>query len=369
MKIVIAPDKYKGFFSAEEASDIMCDIVHRRLPDAEIKICPMADGGEGTAKILAKNMGAIPFTSTTKNAYNEVVSFTYYATDTCAILESAEIIGLQKVKSPLTPLDVSTYSLGKIFAHLTKEYQQTILCIGGTSTVDCGVGFLQAMGTVCKYQGHIIDEIFTPRNYLHFDEFILPDTPNYTTNSHIALCDVQNDILRPDGQDMTLFAPQKGLKPSEMPFLRQMIKHITTIAKWNRKNSLAQTIGAAGGGLSFAFAQLFGNIKLGAQFLIEKYGIKEYHPDLILTGEGCYDTQSILGKVPHAIMTTATDINSKFAIIAGKTDNIPTQIKNKKTIIDTTQFHPELPLNKTTATIRLRLATDFAITQFLNNNL
>lgn len=369
MKIVIAPDKYKGFFTAEEASDIMYDIVHRRLPDAEIKICPMADGGEGTANILAKNMGATPFTGTTKNAYNEDISFTYYATDSCAILESAEIIGLQKVKSPLTPLDVSTYSLGKIFAHLTKEYQQTILCIGGTSTVDCGVGFLQAMGMVCKYQGHIIDEIFTPRNYLHFDEFILPDIPNYTTNSHIALCDVQNDILRPDRQDMTLFAPQKGLKPSEMPFLRQMIRHITTIAKWNRTNSIAQTIGAAGGGLAFAFAQLFDNIKLGAQFLIEKYGIKEYHPDLILTGEGCYDTQSILGKVPHAIMTTATDINSKFAIIAGKTDNIPTQIKNKKTIIDTTQFHPELPLNKTTATIRLRLATDFAITQFLNNNL
>ncbi|MGM9844203.1 MAG: glycerate kinase, partial [Muribaculaceae bacterium] len=273
MKIVIAPDKYKGFFSAEEASDIMYDIVHRRLPDAEIKICPMADGGEGTAKILSKSMGAIPFTSTTKNAYNEDISFTYYATDSCAILESAEIIGLQKVKSPLSPLDVSTYSLGKIFAHLTKEYQQTILCIGGTSTVDCGIGFLQAMGMVCKYQGHIIDEIFTPRNYLHFDEFIFPDIPNCTTNSHIALCDVQNDILRPDGQDMTLFAPQKGLKLSEMPFLRQMIKHITTIAKWNRTNSFAQIIGAAGGGLAFAFAQLFSNVKLGAQFLIEKYGI------------------------------------------------------------------------------------------------
>ena len=88
MKIVIAPDKYKGFFSAEEASDIMYDIVHRRLPDAEIKICPMADGGEGTANILAKNMGAIPFTGTTKNAYNEEVSFTYYATDTCRYMQS-----------------------------------------------------------------------------------------------------------------------------------------------------------------------------------------------------------------------------------------------------------------------------------------
>jgi glycerate kinase len=324
MKIVIAPDSFKDSLSAQGVADAIALGLAEVWPDAQLVKCPMADGGEGTVEsVLAACDGELRRTDV-RGPLGETVNaaWGWLPQNHTAIIEMAEASGLQLV--PLDRRDAcisSTFGTGELIrAALDAGAQRVILAIGGSATNDGGAGAMQALGVrLLDAQGQQLQPGGLALAQLARIDLTGIDPRLAEVRFDIA-ADVNNPLCGPHGAS-AIFGPQKGATTAQVEQLDRALGHFAN----HCANALAQDVrdepgSGAAGGLGFA-AKAF----LGAQFMAgvgvvaELVGLAEavVGADLVITGEGRFDAQTLRGKTPFGVARIAQEQGVAVIVIAG----------------------------------------------------
>lgn len=310
MRVLIAPDKFKGGLSAEDAATAIAAGVRDVRPDAAIDLCPMADGGEGTGWILAARGGFEAHTAEVLDPLGRAREARWWRrpADRAAIIELAAASGFALLTAAeRDPLRTTTFGTGQLLrTALDRGFTALTLCVGGSATVDGGAGCLQALG--CEFRGPGGDAISVPLTGAALaDVRSVQFAPRGRFGLRI-LCDVANPLLGPTGA-AAVFGPQKGASPEGVARLEANLAHWADVLQAATGRDVRQMPhgGASGGvpaGLHAAFnaALVPGALTVASdvQLLDRLEGC-----DLCLTGEGRLDEQTLSGKVVAAVARLA----------------------------------------------------------------
>ncbi|MEX1114930.1 MAG: glycerate kinase [Akkermansiaceae bacterium] len=323
-RFLIAPDKFKGSLTARQAADAIAVGVRRIFPDAELDLCPIADGGEGFMETLAPTLQARWIECPAVDALGYSITSRYLLAETpdgpTAILEMAETAGMWRLQSTeLSPLHATTAGVGQQMAHAIREHHVTriILGLGGSATNDGGCGMAAALG-VDFLDDQAIKSDPTPSNLIHVRQVNSP-TP-LGLPEIIAACDVENPLLGPNGAT-AVFSMQKGAGHDDRILLENALAYLVTLSGGE---SAANTPGAgAAGGLGFGLlhftgARLVSGFDLLASLLDLKQRITT--TDHVITGEGSLDLQSLSGKGPVALARMAREFGKPATAFCGQAD-------------------------------------------------
>lgn len=324
MKIVIAPDSFKGSLSAVEVALSMEKGIKKAFPDAETVRLPMADGGEGTMDTLVATTGGYKKSVAVTGPLGEKVEAEYGVLGdgkTC-VIEMASASGLSLVPSKsLNPLKATTFGTGELLKQaLDDGFSSFILAIGGSATNDGGAGMLQALGM--RMADEAGNEIaFGGSGLLHVQTIDRSGfDPRIQRSSFLIASDVQNPLVGKTGASH-VFGPQKGATDEEVVFLDQCLTHWADAVEKETGVHLHQLPGAgAAGGLGGAFQAFFpSQIKRGIDIVIESTGFLSAleKADLVVTGEGQVDFQTAAGKVAMGVAQAAKSRHVPTVVLAG----------------------------------------------------
>lgn len=323
MKIVLAPDSFKGNMRSPAVCAALAKGIRQVLPEAEIVSVPMADGGEGTTESVAAATGAPLRQATVTGPLGGAVQAVYaLLPDGTAVAEMASASGLELLrKEELNPLQASTFGTGELIASmLDSGAKRIILGIGGSATVDGGAGMAQALGFRLRDEaGNELPPGAEPlarlasiqAGHVH---------PRLRECAIRVACDVTNPLLGEQGA-VAVFAPQKGATPIMLPVLEASLARLADI--WREEGLLNRVDqpgdGAAGGlgaGLrAFCRAELVS----GARLVAEAVGLTRAldGTDLVLTGEGCSDASTAFGKLPAVVAELAAERGIPTILLPG----------------------------------------------------
>ena len=324
MKILIAPNSFKGSLSAVRFCEIAEKTIKSILPDAEIDCMPVADGGEGTLECLQSAMDCKIVKCFVQNSlYEEEVSLVGFIDNgKTAIIEAAQSNGLPQIKGRENPEETSTYGVGQLVAFACDlGAKKIILTLGGSSTNDCGLGLLAALGG-CFYNKDGVSFVPTGGTLTEVQEIDLSMMyPRLQGASFEALCDVDNPLYGENGCS-AVFGPQKGADPEMVKRLDEGCRHISKLFNKMRTTDFALEKGAgAAGGLGFCvLAGLNGKLKSGIDTILSlcEFERRSSDCDLIITGEGSFDRQSAMGKTVGGIIKRAGKV--PVVVFCGKSD-------------------------------------------------
>ena len=324
MKILIAPDSFKGSLSAVRFCEIAEKTIKSILPDVEIDCMPVADGGEGTLECLQSAMDCKIVKCFVQNSlYEEEVSLVGFIDNgKTAIIEAAQSNGLPQIKGRENPEETSTYGVGQLVAFACDlGAKKIILTLGGSSTNDCGLGLLAALGG-CFYNKDGVSFVPTGGTLTEVQEIDLSMMyPRLQGASFEALCDVDNPLYGENGCS-AVFGPQKGADPEMVKRLDEGCRHISKLFNKMRTTDFALEKGAgAAGGLGFCvLAGLNGKLKSGIDTILSlcEFERRSSDCDLIITGEGSFDRQSAMGKTIGGIIKRAGKV--PVVVFCGKSD-------------------------------------------------
>jgi len=314
MKIVIAPDSFKGSLSAVEVSDAIEKGVRKALPDVEIVKIPMADGGEGTVEALVSStQGHIEGTIVRDPlGYDVEAHYGILGDGKTAVVEMASASGLPLVPpEKRNPLYTTTYGTGElILAAVEKGCRKFIIGIGGSATTDCGTGMAQALGVV--FYDKSGGKINTYMNGYWLGKTGSIDSsgliPAIRKSSFTVACDVDNPLLGPKGS-AHVYAPQKGATPEIVEQLETNMAYFADILEKTIDQKVRDIPGAgAAGGLGAGLiAFVNGTLKPGIEIVLEasRFVEKVQGASLILTGEGKIDYQTAFGKTLSGVAREA----------------------------------------------------------------
>lgn len=311
-KIVIVPDSFKGTLSSVEVCSLAEDVLSRKYSGAEIVSIPVADGGEGTLDAFLYALGCDKVTLRALDPIGEEKE-TYFALtkDNAAIVEMASISGITLI-DPLEPMKASTFGTGQIIkAVLDKGIRKIYIGIGGSATTDGGTGCLEALGAkFYDKDGNALRGC--GENLGRIEKIDLSGFDERIKECDISvLCDVENPLYGENGAAF-VFGPQKGATPSQVTELDEGLKNFAekTNEALGQKDSSVSGSGAAGG-LGYALMCYMGaEMKSGIKTVLDicSFDEKIKGADLIITGEGRMDSQSIQGKVPFGVAQRAKGI-------------------------------------------------------------
>ncbi len=324
MKVVVAIDSLKGSLSSLEAGEAIKSGVLKAIPEAEVCVRPLADGGEGTVEALALGMGGKLVTVEVTGPLGEPVNCVYGILEESktAIVEMSGAAGITLVPDELrNPLHTTTYGVGEVIKDaISKGCRHFIVGIGGSATNDGGIGMLQALGygmldkdgSQVPFGAKGIKEIVKIT-----DEFVIPELKEC---SFRVACDVTNPLCGEVGCS-AVFGPQKG---ADATMIMQMDKWLETYAdltseKYVKANAKYPGTGAAGG-LGFAFlAYTNAVLESGIKIILEETKLEEYvkDADLVVTGEGRLDGQTVFGKAPIGVAKIAKKFDKPVIAFAG----------------------------------------------------
>ncbi|HBZ11511.1 MAG TPA: glycerate kinase [Bacillus bacterium] len=324
MKIVIAPDSFKGSVSAFEAAMAIELGVKKSIPGAETLIVPLADGGEGTVDTLVAATGGKKNAVTVTGPLGSPVEAFYGVLGdgkTC-VIEIAETSGLDLVpEKERNPLVTTTYGTGELIkSALAEGYRSFILALGGSATNDGGAGMLQALGMkILDEEKHEIG--FGGGELSRVDKISLRDFDSRINESNFVIAsDVENPLVGKNGASF-VFGPQKGATPDIVRVLDKNLKHWANKIKEVTGVKLHNLPGAgAAGGIGGAFQAFFPSvIEKGADVVMDYTKLKEklVGADLLITGEGQVDFQTAFGKTPMRAALAAKKLGVPTIIIAG----------------------------------------------------
>ena len=324
MKILIAPNSFKGSLSAVRFCEIAEKTIKSILPDAEIDCMPVADGGEGTLECLQSAMDCKIVKCFVQNSlYEEEVSLVGFIDNgKTAIIEAAQSNGLPQIKGRENPEETSTYGVGQLVAFACDlGARKIILTLGGSSTNDCGLGLLAALGG-CFYNKDGVSFVPTGGTLTEVQEIDLSMMyPRLQGASFEALCDVDNPLYGENGCS-AVFGPQKGADPEMVKRLDEGCRHISKLFNKMRTTDFALEKGAgAAGGLGFCvLAGLNGKLKSGIDTILSlcEFEKRSSDCDLIITGEGSFDRQSAMGKTVGGIIKRAGKV--PVVVFCGKSE-------------------------------------------------
>lgn len=320
MKVLLAPDSFKGSLSAVQAAEIMVRAVRDELPDAKAVALPMADGGEGTVDALvAAGGGEKRFVEATGPLGYQVRS--YYGTiGRTAVLEAANLFGLPMVlEADRDPLRTTSAGLGDAMrAALDAGYAEFVVGLGGSATNDGGIGMLRALGaTFLDRSGKPLLGFGADLAEIATVDFSGLD-PRLASARITVACDVRNPLLGESGAS-TVYGPQKGASPELCRRLDAAMAAYADKVEAGRA-PLRDVPGAgAAGGLGFAFLALGAKLAPGAEVLEAHLGLREKirDADWVVTGEGRSDGQTMYGKLPLHVARLAREEGTKAVLLSG----------------------------------------------------
>lgn len=324
MKAVIAIDSLKGSLSSLEAGDAIREGFLLADPDAQVEVRPLADGGEGTVEALTIGMGGTLQKVVVSGPVGKKVEAVYgiLQDGTTAVMEMSQAAGITQVTdAERNPLNTTTYGVGQmILDAIKKGCRQFIMGIGGSATNDGGIGMLQALGYgMLDAEGK---QVAPGAKGLKDLDHITSDAvaPELSLCSFRIACDVTNPLCGEQGCS-AIFGPQKGADPSMIKEMDGWLGSYAEIAKktFPKADPLAPGTGAAGG-LGFAFLT-FTNAVLesGIKIVLDETHLEDYikDADLVVTGEGRLDAQTVMGKGPAGVAAIAKKYGKPVIALAG----------------------------------------------------
>ena len=321
MKVVIAIDSFKGSLSSMAAGNIAANAVRKLYPKADIKVYPLADGGEGTVDTLTNGLNGDIVTVEVTDPLGGKVESRYGRIKRTTIIEMANAAGLTLVPNDKrNPLNTTTYGLGELIVKAAEDgCREFIIGIGGSATNDCGLGMLTALGFEFRDNNGFKVGVFG-RDLQHISEIDTLKVNSIIKECHFKIaCDVNNPLTGKTGCS-TVYAPQKGATPEIVKDMDDWISNFAALSVKTLGVDVESLPGdGAAGGLGFAFRTfLNGELVKGAELVLDLMGIADdlTDADLLITGEGRLDGQSLMGKAPIGVAQLAKSINSKIVTVA-----------------------------------------------------
>ncbi|SDH74501.1 glycerate kinase [Halanaerobium congolense] len=324
MRILVAPDSFKGSLTAMEAAKNIKKGINSYDSKIDVELLPMADGGEGTVQSLVDaTNGEIIEKEVNGPLGNKVKAFYGLLGDQkTAVIEMAAASGLPLVpEGKKNPLKTTTYGTGELIASaLDAGAQKIIIGIGGSATNDAGVGMAQALGAeILDAEEQQID--FGGGNLDKIEKINLDKLDSRLQDVEVVVaCDVDNPLYGKDGAAY-VYAPQKGADPEMVKILDQNLRHFNQIAikELNKDINKIPGAGAAGGLGAGLVAFLDAELKAGVDIVLDIIDFESYlkDVDLVITGEGMLDGQSIYGKTPVGVSRSAAKKDIPVIAIAG----------------------------------------------------
>ena len=296
MKILVAPDSFKGSLKSTAAARAMAAGARAAAPGAEILELPVGDGGEGTLDALVAATGGAIETHTVEGPLGEPVAarLGLLGDGETAFVEMAEASGLSLLKpEERDPLHAGSFGTGQLIRSALETGRPRVLIgIGGSATNDGGAGALEALGLSLRdREGRPL-----PRGGAALSSLAWIDGSIELSRELVVACDVNNPLLGPDGAS-AIYGPQKGASEADIRLLDSALAHFATIAAAKLGNDWKEASGAgAAGGLGFALLAFCGaRLERGVRLVLEAIGFDRHlqGADLVLTGEGRIDRQTL----------------------------------------------------------------------------
>ncbi|MBR3030606.1 MAG: glycerate kinase [Bacteroidales bacterium] len=297
MKIVLAPDSFKGCLSAAEVAAIMASALRELHPEWKIVELPLADGGEGTVDAVMSALGGKLLQAAVSDPLGRQVTARYGLCGELAVVEVAEACGLRHLApEERNPLVATTHGVGELLlAARSQGASRFLIGLGGTATCDGGVGMMGVPGLKEALEG------------CRFE----------------LLCDVDNPFVGPRGA-ARIFAPQKGASPADVEILEERMASLAQTMLDETGKDVSNMPGAgAAGGLGGAFMAYFNAASVsGIERILSLVGFDSIVPgaDLIVTGEGKSDLQTLSGKVPFGVLKRAHNI--PVTLVSGRIEDV-----------------------------------------------
>ncbi len=324
MRVLIAIDSLKGSLTSMEAGNTIAEGIKRVYPKAELHVSPLADGGEGTAEALTAGLKGSLQSLTVTGPLGAPISAGYgiLPDKRTAVLEMAAAAGITLVEpEKRNPMKTTTYGVGELIRDAIKKgCRHFIVGIGGSVTNDGGIGMLQALGFgMLDQKGRQVSFGGEGLSMLHqiTAESVMEELKECTFR---IACDVTNPLCGPLGAS-AVYGPQKGADPQMISELDGYLGHFALLAKGLRPSADPEVPGTgAAGGLGYAFLT-FTNAVLesGIQIVMEETGLEEHvkNADLVVTGEGCLDGQTVQGKAPIGVAGLAKKYGKPVIAFSG----------------------------------------------------
>ena len=328
MKIILIIDSFKGSLTSKEVEDVASQELKKIIPDTNIISIPIADGGEGFLSAITQN---IPTQTQYIHAHNpcmEMIKTQYKISKDgrTAFIEMASISGLPLIREEQrNPMKTTTFGAGELIKDaLDKGCRKFIIGIGGSATNDAGTGMLQALGyrfldkrgKLLKQGGRTLEKI------THIDSS--NQHPELKNAHFIVACDVNNPFFGPNGA-AHIFAHQKGADVKMIHSLDKGMQNFAKIIYQETGNDISSIPGSgAAGGLGGGMLAFFQTeLQSGANILLKAINFNEKinNADLIITGEGKIDRQTLMGKAPFHILQAGQNKSIPVIAIAGKTED------------------------------------------------
>lgn len=317
-RVLVAPDKFKGTLPAYDVARAVALGLRRVRPDADVACLPVADGGDGTLDAaISAGFERVPVT--VAGPTGEPVETAYARQGTTAVVEMAAACGLERLPGRVpAPLTASSRGLGEVMAAaLDAGCRELVVGIGGSASTDGGAGLLAALGAVTSPAvpdgGAALAEVSAVAlDGLH---------PGLVDARVVVACDVDNPLTGPEGA-AAVYGPQKGASPKQVVALDAALAHWADVVAASSGVDRRDVPGAgAAGGVGFALVAALGaELRPGIGLMLDLLGFAERVAgvDLVVTGEGSLDAQSLRGKAPVGVATAAGVAGVPVVAVCGR---------------------------------------------------
>jgi glycerate 2-kinase len=325
VRILIAPDKFKGTLNAREVAQNIAKGLFDVLPDAEIEIMPMADGGEGTAEAVCDARGCSWLECKAHDPLGREIDarYGYVENEKLAVMEMSEAAGMRRLtESERDPIRATTFGVGEMILDATKRgANEIIIGLGGSATNDGGFGMARALGFRFEFEHEReqrevrvrVTDLVQLKGIRRPADLVLPTI--------IAAVDVKNPLLGEHGATR-VFGPQKGATQSDIDTLERALSKLADVVANEFGVDYRDELGAgAAGGLGFGLLSFCGaTIQPGFEVVAKAVGLelKMKDADLVITGEGSLDRQTLEGKTPVGVARLARKLHKPVFAIVGR---------------------------------------------------
>jgi glycerate 2-kinase len=319
--VVIAPDKFKGSLTAAEAAHAISVGLKRGDPTLTTVLCPVADGGDGTlGTVLAAGFERIPVYA--KGPTGQVVHTAYARSGKTAVVEMAEICGLQRLPGAVpAPMTATSHGLGAVVAQaLDHGCRDIIIGVGGSASTDGGAGFLTALGAIVRDQYGARVEPAGQNIGLTAQLDLTGLHADIACASFTLASDVDNPLYGPLGA-ASVYAPQKGADPDQVLELDRALRRWADVVERETRTDHRTAAGAgAAGGVGFAALAVLGaRMQPGIDVILDRIELDKHLQDAcaVVTGEGSLDRQSLRGKAAVGVCRHASTYAVPTFAVAG----------------------------------------------------
>ena len=328
MKILIATDSFKGSLTSQQASEALARGIRGVVPECEVEIIPIADGGEGTAEVLTRALGGESVECEVSDPLGRTITAQYGIAGDVALIDFASSAGLTLLQpEERNPLKTTSWGVGKmILDALYRGVSHIVLGLGGSATNECGVGMLQALG--CRFLDSDGREVVGCGGNLNRIATI--DHTNLDKQLEGVDITLAVDVLSPlcgEGGATHTFAPQKGATPEQVAMLEEGVCHFAHLLSeiWGGDITQLAGAGAAGGAGGGIIALAGARLRRGIDVVLEavEFARRVQDADLVITGEGRVDAQTLLGKAPSGVLAVAKDAGVRVVAVGGSVAMTP----------------------------------------------